>query len=332
MRKRGLDISVKQKGLFGMPPGLLLSAVSFLAGMLATGGWFVVSGNSAILPSGQAGNMTLDRLITMPEQELESVDIACMNLLCAEGLPGSDGLDIQQSMVMLDQWAEMIRKDTDSRLASFQANPKKYDNSVNLFKVVNMVLCLKEQIGVDYNQEIMRRTEFPDSKDVFILGCITGKKEGGCVSIPTLCVTVGRRLGYPLKLVLTREHVFFRWDDGREVFNMEACCPGCDTHPDDYYRSWPRPVSEQEVKDNHFLRSLTAAEELGLFLEMRGHCLFDSGRLAEAQVMYANAYRLMPAQVRLGHMDRVIREELRKISTQVITDSVRRTDHDTKIQ
>jgi hypothetical protein len=311
---------------------ILLCTISFLAGMLIMGGRFVLSGRSLFRDSGQDNIFALDRLIAMPEKELESVDIAQMNLVCSEDLPGSETLDIRQCLATLDQWADIIRKDTDNRLPSFQANPKKYNNSVNLFKVVNMVLCLKEQIGVDYNQEIMRRTEFPDSKDVFIHGCITGKKEGGCVSIPTLCVSVGRRLGYPLKLVLTREHVFFRWDDGREVFNMEACCPGCDTHPDEYYRSWPRPLSEQEVKDNHFLMSLTAAEELGLFLEMRGHCLFDTGRLAEAQVMYANAYRLMPAQVRLGHMDRVIREELRKISTQVKTDSVRRNDHDTKIQ
>ncbi len=73
--------------------------------------------------------------------------------------------------------------------------PERYDNSVNLFKIVNMILTLKNAIGVDYDQDIMQNSDFHDSRDFFLHGCLNGEMKGGCISIPTLCVTVGRRLG-----------------------------------------------------------------------------------------------------------------------------------------
>ena len=261
----------------------------------------------------KVGKRSVMELLALSDGELEKVDIGLMNLICAAGLNGSEGLDIDKCLTTLDEWTEFIKKDTEARLPSYFNDPAKYDNSISLFKVVTMILCLKNDIGVDYNLDIMKREVSPDSKDVFIHGCLTNDKQGGCVSIPTLCVAIGRRLGYPLKLVCTRKHVFFRWDDGHEVFNMEACCPGCDSPSDDYYKSWPEKVNADEIRINKLLKSLTPSEELALFLETRGHCLFDTGHAAEAQVMYANAYELMPTEYKLAHIVRVIKGESKKM-------------------
>jgi hypothetical protein len=215
-----------------------VSIVSFTAGLLLASGLFLLIGGHHVTQSSRPAStviqeLTVNQLLTMSEEKLASIDIALMNLVCAEGLKGSECLNVSQSLSILEDWTEIVRKDTQLRMTAFRQNPGKYDNSENLFKLVNMILCLKDEIGVDYNQEIMRREAFPDSRDVFIHGCLTSQKQGGCISIPILCVSVGRRLGYPLKLVLTKRHVFFRWEDDKEVFNMEACCPGCDTHPDE---------------------------------------------------------------------------------------------------
>ena len=65
----------------------------------------------------------------------------------------------------------------------------------------------------------------------------------------TLQVPVGRRLGYPLKLVVTKAHVFVRWDDGRERFNIEtAGNGGTGSYSDEYYRSWPEKWLPAEAK------------------------------------------------------------------------------------
>ena len=45
-------------------------------------------------------------LIALPEEELTKVDIAVMNLLSAEGLPGAENLNVKRCLVLLDQWAE----------------------------------------------------------------------------------------------------------------------------------------------------------------------------------------------------------------------------------
>jgi len=112
--------------------------------------------------------------------------------------------------------------------------------------------------------------------------------------MPVLYVAVGRRLGYPLKLVLAKAHVFCRWDDGAERFNIEGAGSGFSSHPDTHYHKWPKPLSPAEIKQGYYLKSLSSAQELAVFLEARGHCLLDNGRAVDAQVAYAHAHRLAP--------------------------------------
>jgi hypothetical protein len=56
----------------------------------------------------QHGSSSYAELIALPENELSNVDIAVMNLLSAEGLPGAEGLDVKQCLDVLDQWAEVV--------------------------------------------------------------------------------------------------------------------------------------------------------------------------------------------------------------------------------
>jgi hypothetical protein len=99
---------------------------------------------------------------------------------------------------------------------------------------------------------------------------------------------------YPLKLVTAKGHRFARWEspDGRERFNIEASNKGLNTFPDEYYKSWPIPMTEADLRSGHYLRSLTMNEEQALFLQTRGLCLQTAGRLQEAPVDGEIAHRL----------------------------------------
>ena len=66
-------------------------------------------------------------------------------------------------------------------------------------------------------------------------------------------------------------------------------------YDDDHFKHWPFPVTEEEVRADGYLRSLTPTEELALFLSLRGHCLREAGRVPEAVASYAQAFRLAPA-------------------------------------
>ena len=113
--------------------------------------------------------------------------------------------------------------------------------------------------------------------------------------MPVLYIAIGRRLGYPLKLVTTKSHLFIRWESGAERFNLEATGRGMNRFDDEHFKKWPFPVTEEEIREDGYLKSLTPVEELALFLSLRGHCLKEAGRLPEAVASYEEAVRLAPS-------------------------------------
>ena len=112
--------------------------------------------------------------------------------------------------------------------------------------------------------------------------------------MPVLYIAVGRRLGYPLKLVTTKSHLFIRWESAAERFDLEATGRGMNRYDDEHFKQWPFPVTEEEIQADGYLKSLTPVEELALFLSLRGHCLKEAARMSEAVASYAEAVRLAP--------------------------------------
>jgi hypothetical protein len=112
--------------------------------------------------------------------------------------------------------------------------------------------------------------------------------------MPVLYVALGRRLGYPVFLVPTKGHLFVRWDGRSERLNLEATGRGMNHYDDEHYRQWPFPLSDQEIAENGYLRSMTAGEEAAAFLAIRGACWQENGRWREAREAYAAAAKLAP--------------------------------------
>jgi hypothetical protein len=212
-------------------------------------------------------------LLTLSDAELAQLDIAEVNLLCAKGLPGTEDIDIPEFLCTLDRWAEKIR-DATQRCPWFQNNPEKYDGSVSLFRIHVMVSVLQRDCGVRYNPERIPEEATLYPEDVFIHGMLKGSG-GTCASLPVLYTAVGRRLGYPLKLSHAKNHLFFRWEDSQERFNVEATNNGFNDYPDEYYLTGRYEITPQEVKDGCHLISLSPKQELAGFIEQRGFCWLD---------------------------------------------------------
>ena len=229
----------------------------------------------------------------MDESELADVDIGEMNLLCAAGLAGAEGLDVEADLAKLDEWAERVRYWTDESLWDFRENPGKFENSEAKFRVLLLISVLQKEFGVRYDPDRgPRDVDFSDSNDAFIHGMLAGRP-GTCASMPVLYVAVGRRLGYPMKLALAKGHIFARWNgSGGERFNIEGTNAQFADHPDEYYMSWPEKITPAELAEGWYLKDLTPAEELAVFVTTRGHCLADTGHESEAQVAFRTGYRL----------------------------------------
>jgi hypothetical protein len=256
----------------------------------------------------------LAEFIRVPAEAIDGYDVATLNLRCAQGLPGAEDLDEGRLLDWLDQAARLVDFETRRHWYRFTDSPGTYNNSAAYFCCYFLLQTLQEELGVRYNPARIRDTrfqdpkcfdpDFRDSRDLFIHGMIDGPG-GTCASMPVMYVAVGRRLGYPLKLVQTRGHLFARWDDPEgkcfgfpELFNVEGGGEGIASYHDEYYKTWPETWTDIDEAEGWYLKSMTPREELASFLAMRGDCLTDNGRLAEAVQAYEWANALAPGDKR----------------------------------
>ena len=246
--------------------------------------------------------VTLKELLALSPVEFENCDIARMNLLCAEGLPGAENFNVDEVSALLDQWAAHIQVETERNFHHFQEDPAYFYNSEAFYKMLIMSVVIYEDCGIRYNPKWITSPMnmmsgdhfFADSSDVFIHGMLGPKRLGTCSSMPVLYIALGRRLGYPLKLVKAKNHLFIRWDSPTEKFDMDATGKGLDRYDDEYYKQWPSPITDDEIKADDYLKSLTPQEELSVFLSIRGQCLLESKRYDEAVDCFESAYKLAP--------------------------------------
>lgn len=171
-----------------------------------------------------------------------------------------------------------------------------------MFKGVYLGIAIQQDFKCGYNQTLIdsgamddRQSTrfFRDSSDIFINGLIE-KSKGSCASLPVLMVALGRRCNYPLYLVGCGGHVFARWDDATERINLEITNTGVSSHDDEYYKKWPRPISEKEAMEERQLKNYTGKEMLGIFSSLRAACLKEHRRYREAKECEEIALRFFP--------------------------------------
>jgi hypothetical protein len=249
-----------------------------------------------------SGEILSDCFSLKPNAIADGTDVARINLLCAQGLPGTENLKPNHLLASLGRMADRVRAETDRHGYRFQRDPAEFENSEGFFRMLMLTVVLAEDFGVHYDdahKSDPTNTDpadgfFAHPEDVFLSGLLGPKRQGTCSSMPVLYVAIGRRLGYPLKLVTSKAHLFVRWEGKGERFNIEATSHGLNRFSDDYYRHWPFEITPAEEAAQGYLKSLTPPEELAVFLSIRGMCLREFGKIAEAAQAFAAAARLAP--------------------------------------
>lgn len=223
----------------------------------------------------------------------ESLELAEANLIAAEGLPGAD-FDRSALLTQVDSWAELVRLGIHRTSSEFTAAPHEYENSWAYFRVLIMITVLQRNLGVRYRVDLMQDpVDWSDSRTRFIHGPLTGFG-GTCASLPVLYVAIGRRLGWPLYLVGAKQHLFVRWQDERERFNIEGSSQGFVCHPDEFYHTWPLPISQKEIDRGWYLRNFTPSDEQANCMHDRAICQTDNMQWAEALKSAFAAMHLSP--------------------------------------
>jgi hypothetical protein len=233
-------------------------------------------------------------LTHLSDESLEAQNLAVVNLACAVDLPGAEMLDVAACLQTLDSWTGQIRRETARYAPQFHRDASAFENSWPYFRMLVMTTVLQQDFGVRYDPALIDRDDFFSKPEyLFVHGVLEGKG-GTCTSLPPLYVSIGRRLGYPLRLVQTHSHLFARWDDPRngERLNIECTANGLNCHSDDYYRSWPQPTTPRDEQRYGWLVSQTPREDLAWFLITRGHCLLENHRYRQAVEAYSQAVAL----------------------------------------
>jgi len=239
------------------------------------------------------------QLALMPDAELAAIDIARVNLACAAGLPEEPTQEQAAECVdRLDHYARCAKHYTDRQKPEFGRHPNVYDHSEAIFRIVCMVRILQTQFNVVYHPR-RKSVESPvETRDSFIHGTLLGPG-GTCATLPVVYAAVGRRLGYPLKLVAahgaTANHLFVRWDEPNERFNVEVNDTGMNVHPDSYYRTGLYETTPEAETAGCFLQSMAPRKELANFLVQRAWQWYDLGKLRQAVDSWCWATAICPA-------------------------------------
>lgn len=250
---------------------------------------------------------TLKELLALPPDQLDKVDIGLMNLLCAQGLPGAENLNIQNCLKELDNWTARVKEETQRHEYHFTEHPDQYRNSLGYYRMMMLDEVLVQELGIQYNPdlalpqwngEVPINGEATDSKNMFIHGLLNGNHFGTCASMPVLVVAIGRRLGYPVNLAGAKLHLYVRYEDynGKHINIEPTMTEGFLTPSDDEYKNGNGrfPATDEEIKDYDWLRPYNAGEILSQFLDIRGICLGDAKRYDEAREMFIKAASYVP--------------------------------------
>jgi hypothetical protein len=250
---------------------------------------------------------TLNELLALPPDQIEQCDIGLMNLLCAEGLPGAEKLDVQACLKQLDNWAARVQFETQRHEYHFNEHPEQFRNSLGYYRMIMLEQVLVQDLGIQYNPDLalpQMEGEIPtngvaaDSGNMFIHGLFSGNHFGTCASMPVLVVAIGRRLGYPVDPAGAKLHLYVRYEDyNGKHFNVEpTVTEGFLTPTDEDYRNGNGrfPATDEEIKDYGWLRPYSNEEALNQFLELRGICLADAKRYDEAREMFIKSASYAP--------------------------------------
>jgi transglutaminase superfamily protein len=246
------------------------------------------------------GRHALPKLLNSSPQDISKYDLGEMNLICAGGLTGKHDIEIEAMLKTLDSWAERVAEHLRKRIGFFHKNRLKF-KTLAQFRLTAMVHILIDEFGVRYSPDrINDRNVWTDPEDSFIHGILGSRRIGTCASLPVLLTAIGRRLGYPLRLVLAPGHLFCRWDTAEERINIEYDERGLDFYPDDFYRKWPKKWTpefiEKERRHPTYLMSMTPQQELAYCAHTRAVHVDLSGRHDVALALQRVAYQLWPNQ------------------------------------
>ena len=118
----------------------------------------------------------------------------------------------------------------------------------------------------------------PDDPNDLFLHSVMDRKQGYCLSLSFLYLSLAERIGLPLYGVVVPGHFFVRYDDGLTKFNIEATSGAAP--PDKHYiNKFKVPQGDNE---SIYMKNLNKIQTLGCFFNNLGNSYSDVGNIEAA--------------------------------------------------
>ena len=132
----------------------------------------------------------------------------------------------------------------------------------------------------------------PDLKDPCNLlpSSVLERKQGYCVGIAALYLSLAERLQLPIYAVATPSHVFLRYDDGTTRINIETLQGGASVPDEQYIRE--QKIPGKSIRRGVFMRNLTTDEFLAQVYSNLGVIYSERKGFEKAAVAYERALDL----------------------------------------
>jgi len=141
-----------------------------------------------------------------------------------------------------------------------------------------------------------------DPNDLF-LHSVMDRKQGYCLSLSVLYLSVAERVGLNVHGVVVPGHFFVRYDNGRTRLNIETTSGGANP-PDDYYRT--KFNVPENSRDTIYMKNLNKRQSLGCFFNNLGNVYNEIGDIDTAMLALERAVTINPtlseSRSNLGNM------------------------------
>lgn len=216
-----------------------------------------------------------------------------------EGLIGCNSLESKVNEAKVYSKEEILRRENIGiqilwREAELCKRFKDFDLESAIATLDSIRNCARHRLeGLEKPEEILtgiydtiinhHQFEIVENQTLFYDALMS--KRIDCDTLSYAFLSVGEDLGLPLRAVLLPNHIFVRWNDGRNRVNFEITIGR--VNDETYYLNFERyHVSSDSIKKGVWLRELTREELIGHVIGTAGIMLYNNNFYEESIMAY----------------------------------------------
>ncbi|MHC4132876.1 MAG: tetratricopeptide repeat protein [Planctomycetota bacterium] len=194
------------------------------------------------------------------------------------------------ALIISEEWSDLVQgrryqADLEDMAREIQERIEKQNLNRNprAIKVINNYL---------FNELGFISVDKAHTTEDLFLHTVMDKKQGYCLSLSILYLSIGERLGLPLYGVVVPSHFFIRYDDGNIQFNIETTAKGGSASDEDYIKKFK---VEHVSQDSLYMKNLDKKQVLGCLFNNLGNVYSEIGDLEYALLALERAVQINPS-------------------------------------